>query len=106
MKLTKVILVLLSLFLIAGCGGKKKTTSITQEATQKVIESVPSWYLNPPSDPNFLFATGTATSRDMQLSRDKAADQARMGIAKTVETKFNGLSKRFQEEVGTGEEAP
>ena len=105
MKLTNVILVLLSLLLIAGCAGKVKTTSITQEATQKVIESIPDWYLDPPSDPNFLFATGSATSRDMQLARDKAADQARMGIAKTVETKFNGLSKRFQEEVGTGEEA-
>ncbi len=104
MKFTTAVPVLLSILFIAGCAGRKPTT-LTPQATKETLESIPNWYMNPPSDPNFIFATGTATSRDMQLARDKAADQARMGIAKTIETKFNGLSKRFQEEVGTGEDA-
>jgi len=104
MRFTTAVLILLSILLLAGCAGKKQTTLIP-EPTKETMESIPNWYMSPPTDPNFLFATGTATSRDMQLARDKAADQARMGIAKTVETKFNGLSKRFQEEVGTGEDA-
>ncbi len=103
-RLIIILVLFLSLSLIIGCGGTKKQ-GITPPATKDVIKSAPDWYLNPPQDPNYIFATGTATSRDMQLARDKAADAARMDIAKTIETRFNGLSKRFQEEVGTAEDA-
>ncbi len=99
------ILVVLSLLILAGCAGQKETTGITPKATEETLSSVPKWYLNPPSDPNFIFTTGTATSRDMQVARDKAGDAARMELGKVIETRFSGLSKRFQEEVGTGEDA-
>lgn len=95
----------LAAILAVGCGGSRQQVGITPRATQETLENVPGWYINLPSDPNYLFATGTATSRDMQLARDKAGDAARMEIAKQIETKFDGLSKRFQEEVGTGEDA-
>jgi hypothetical protein len=95
---------LLALTLILGCGGTQKT-GITPPATQDMVDSAPKWYLNPPQDPNFIFATGTATSRDMQLARNKASDAARFDVAKTIETRFEGLSKRFQEEVGTDVDA-
>jgi hypothetical protein len=97
-------LVLIAALIVIGCGGGKQT-GIVPKATEETLSNVPGWYITPPSDPNFLFATGTATSRDMQLARDKAGDAARMDIAKTIETKFEGLSKRFQEEVGTGTDA-
>lgn len=97
-------LVIAALVLVAGCGGTAKT-GITPPATSKIVESAPDWYKQPPQDPNFIFATGTATSRDMQLARDKAADAARMEIAKSIEARFDGLSKRFQEEVGTSVDA-
>jgi len=96
--------VLLAAVCLAGCAAKPKT-GITPPATPAVIESAPKWYLAPPQDPNFMFATGTATSRDMQLARDKASDAARMDMAKSIETRFDGLSKRFQEEVGTAIDA-
>jgi len=104
MKFSTAILILMSVLLLVGCAGKKKTTGVSP-ATKEVMASIPDWYMNPPSDPNFIIESGTAISQDMQLARDKAADQARMGIAKTIETKFEGLSKRFQEEVGTDEDA-
>jgi len=90
---------------LIGCGASKQQTGVTPKATQETMEAIPSWYLNPPEDPNFIISTGTAASRDLQLARDKASDAARMDVAKAIETKFNGLSKRFQEEVGTGDEA-
>ncbi|MBM3326041.1 MAG: hypothetical protein FJY65_03520 [Calditrichaeota bacterium] len=102
--LTVGLILVLGLNLLAGCGGTPKK-GITPPATSETIKAAPKWFLNPPQDPNYIFATGTATSRDMQLARDKASDAARMEIAKTVETRFNGLSKRFQEEVGTAEDA-
>ncbi len=104
MKFSTAILILMSVLLLVGCAGKKETTGVSP-ATKEVMASIPDWYMSPPSDPNFIIETGTAISQDMQLARDKAADQARMGIAKTIETKFEGLSKRIQEEVGTDEDA-
>ena len=90
--------------LMWGCAGTPKT-GITPPATKETIKSIPDWYLSPPQDPNFLVATGTATSRDMQLARDKATEAARLDIAKAVETRFEALTKRFQEEVGQTAEA-
>ncbi len=95
---------LLVLTLIAGCGGTKKV-GITPPATTDAIEAAPKWYLNPPQDSDFLYAAGTATSRDMQLATDKATDAAKFNLAKSVETRFEAISKRFQEEVGTALDA-
>ena len=89
--------------LIIGCAGPKQASTTTGPATDETIKNIPEWALNIPQDPNFIFEVGTATSRDMQLARDKAGDAARMNIAKSLETHFQGLSKRFQEEVGTAE---
>ena len=96
--------IVLSLLLLAGCAGPKQT-GITPKATQETLDNVPDWYLNVPSKEDIVFTTGTATSRDLQLARDKARDVARLDMAKNIETKFDGLSKRFQEEVGTGTDA-
>jgi len=90
--------------LFIGCGGAKKT-GITPPATPETIKKIPDWYLKPPTDDDFLFATGTATSRDMQLARDKASDAARLEMAKACEVRMQGISKRFQEEVGQAESA-
>lgn len=90
------ILLVFTGLLLFGCGGQ-------QMVNKGDVNSIPDWFDNPPKDPNYIFETGTATSRDLQLARDKASDAARMNIGKAVETRFKGFSKRFQEEVGTGE---
>jgi hypothetical protein len=105
MKFLRFALMLTVVIILIGCGASKQQTGITPKATQETMDEIPKWFLSPPEDPNFIITTGTATSRDLQLARDKAGDAARMDIAKTIETKFNGLSKRFQEEVGTGDDA-
>jgi len=100
-------LMLLGLFLIAtlsSCGGTVKT-GITPPASTEIIESAPKWYLNPPKDDEYIAGTGTATSRDMQLARDKAVESARLDVSKSLEIRFEAISKRFQEEVGTAIEA-
>ncbi len=86
--------------LIIGCGGGGQ-----KSVTKETVSNIPDWYDNAPIDPNYIFEVGSAESRDLQLARDKASDAARMSIAKTVETRFQGFSKRFQEEVGLGEDA-
>jgi cell wall-associated NlpC family hydrolase len=64
---------------------------------------MPSWFIdNRPMDPHHIFAAATATAPRLQLASSKAASQARGDIAATIETRFQGLTKQFREEVGQG----
>lgn len=84
------------LLFAAGCA--------SSNALQKASASdVPDWYTNIPQDPNYLFAVASATSQDMQLAIDKAVVNARTEIARQTEVKVSGIQKRFDEEVGMGE---
>jgi hypothetical protein len=66
---------------------------------------IPDWFLNPPSDPSYLFAAGTATSRDMQVAVDNAKASASRDLAQQFEMRVGNLTKQFQEEVGAGEDS-
>ena len=84
--------------LLVGCGGS--------EPLQKTdTGDIPDWYQNPPSDPNYLHAVNTSTSKDMQIAVDKATQAARTEVGRQVEIKINGLQKRFTEETGIGDDA-
>ncbi|HTY01523.1 MAG TPA: LPP20 family lipoprotein [Bacteroidota bacterium] len=96
MRIVKLLVpVLLIIMLVAGCGGSK-------EAAPPPASDVPDWYLNPPSDPNFLFAAKSAPSADMQLAIEKATAEARADISRQMEVRVQSLVKKFDEEVGTG----
>jgi len=82
-------------FFLFNCGGGS--------SSQTNIDNVPEWYLNPPNDPNYLFGKATSQSKDMQLAIDKAALDGRADIGRQVELKLQGLQKKFDEEVGVGE---
>ncbi len=83
---------------IIGCGGSKSLQSAG-------TGDIPDWYVNPPQDPNYLFAANTQTSQDMQLAIDKATEAARADIGRQMQVKVEGLQKRFSEETGTGNDA-
>jgi hypothetical protein len=92
---------LVALAIIAtGCASSGRPAT-----PQEVVSDMPRWYRSVPNDPNFLFAVATAESRDMQLAVNKATADARNGIASQVETRMQGMTKRFQEEVGLGADA-
>ena len=82
---------LVIILLVSSCGGK----SI----------QVPEWFSSPPEDSNYLYATATTTSRDIQMAINSAKEGARVEIARQLETKINSMFKRFREEVGAGEDA-
>ncbi len=85
---------------LVGCGGG------ASEPLQKTdTGDVPEWYAMPPTDPNYLHAVNTSTSKDMQTAVDKATQAARTEIGRQVEVKINGLQKRFTEETGIGDDA-
>jgi len=92
-------------FGILACASTEKPAKITPIASDKMIKKAPDWFLSPPTKSGMLFAPGTATSRDMQMAKDKAAHTARLDLARGLESHFTALTKRFQEEVGTDLEA-
>ena len=81
-----------------GCSG-------SQSMQSTATGDIPVWYSNIPQDPNYLFAANSQTSQDMQLAVDKATEGARADIARQLQTKVEGLQKRFTEETGTGSDA-
>ena len=98
----KKIIVLLSLFVIfIGCAGKKGP-DLSPDASRKTIGNMPEWFMNPPKKEGFRYNAGTATSQDMQLALDKARTSAATTLAGLVESEWNGLAKRAQEETGLG----
>ncbi|MFH0733967.1 MAG: LPP20 family lipoprotein [bacterium] len=79
-----------------NCGG-------SQPLPETEKNEIPEWFMTPPEDPNYFYAVTTSTSKDMQLAIDKATTDARAKIAQQVEIKIQGLQKKFDEEVGAGE---
>ena len=95
---------LLALGIFLGCGGGQ-TTDLTPTPTEKTLKAIPDWYLDTPTDPDHLFATGSMTSRDMQMAIQKAQTVARTNLAQQLEARLGNLTKQFQEEVGAGEDS-
>jgi len=83
---------------------EEKAVSAGVTDIAKVID-IPEWFLNPPEDPNYLYATGTHKGPDLGFAREAATQAGRLEIANQIQTRIMGLFKRFHEEVGTGEDA-
>jgi hypothetical protein len=83
---------------LLGCGGAKSLQSASEC-------DVPEWYSQVPADANYLLSARSATSQDMQLALDKATTDARTEIGRQTDLKVQGLQKKFDEEVGVGNDA-
>jgi hypothetical protein len=82
--------------LMISCGGSK---SLSDTDTG----DIPEWYLNNPTAENYIYEAASATSRDMDLALNKAETEARAKVGRTMEAKVNSMQKKFEEEVGQGE---
>jgi hypothetical protein len=86
-----------------GCGGHHKKASTKPEPVPKI--DAPGWYKDPPRDNDRLVGVATASSHDLQTAVDKAKQDARVEIARQLDLRVKGLSKRFVEETGLDEDA-
>jgi hypothetical protein len=84
---------------LIGCGGGPQTLQTTTTG------DIPVWYPNPPQEPLYLRSANSQASQDLQLAVDKATVGARAELGRMLETKVNGLQKKFEEETGVGQEA-
>jgi len=88
--------------IIIGCGSKGGP-DLSPEASRKTIKSAPNWFLEPQHKEGFVQHAATATSQDMQMANDKARTSAATTLAGLIESEWNGLVKRAQEETGLAE---
>ncbi len=93
MKYARALTLSILALLIASCGGSGKLT--------KRDGCKPDWFLNPPVDSTFLYASAMGNSKDLQMALTKAEMVARRQIGSQLETKLNALQKKFNEEVGS-----
>ena len=89
------------LAIFIGCASKKGP-DLSPDASRKTIGNMPEWFINPPKKEGFRYNASTATSQDMQMALDKARTSAATTLAGLVESEWNGLVKRAQEETGLG----
>lgn len=92
----KIALFITALILTVGCSGTKNLPETDQG-------KVPKWFINVPVEEGKLFASTTATSRDMQLAIDKAITDARAEIAASAEARVESIQEDFSEEIGRDE---
>jgi len=97
----KLLLPFLTLLIFSGCGGSTQTT----QSLSNLNDDIPDWYLHKPTDPNYIYESASAVSKDLELSVSKASTDARAKVGQAIEIKLNNMQKKFDEEVGTGDNA-
>ncbi len=106
--MTLVIATAMTLLLLTGCStpkpGSPEALAVEKEATEKKIDknlkAMPDWYAKTPIDNNILFASATETSRNMQMSMEKASVKARAELALTVGGRVSTMMRAYADEVG------
>ena len=101
---------------LAGCAGPQPGTpgfvAMQEEDRQKAavkaaeqsVSKTPSWYIQPPVDANAIYAAGTETSLDMQMSMDMAVLSAKRALASQINNRLSSKMKDFAMQVGAGDD--
>lgn len=90
-KLIKVILI----FLLINCTMKYVVDPI------EIIPLLdyPDWFLNPPENSNYMFASASATSTDIRIAIDRAKIDARVDLAEQIKSNIQGTIENFSKEI-------
>tara|TARA_Y100001980_G_C14550178_1_gene332539 strand:+ start:145 stop:738 length:594 start_codon:yes stop_codon:yes gene_type:complete len=96
--------------LLIGCGGSAKQPSPMDMPPQsragnpQIPTDVPDWFMmTPEEDDEYLYATGQADSRKMNIALQKASQQARMNLGQQINNKTKSLIENMQQESGMGD---
>jgi hypothetical protein len=105
--MSRKMLIAFSMLLLAAmsCASHKHKQTAGNAPKNVPKFDAPHWYTDPPKDNDHLFGVATATSRDLQTAIDKAKQDGRVEIARQLDLRVGGLSKRFVEETGLNEDA-
>ncbi len=96
--------------LLIGCGGSSAPQPTPMDmppqsraATPQIPTDVPEWFMmTPEEDDEYLYATGQADSRKMNIAIQKASQQARMNLGQQISSKTQSLIENMAQESGMG----
>jgi hypothetical protein len=102
---------------IAGCATSPKPGSAeaaaadqrskeqqAQQSAAAAVAKIPAWYLNPPDDGQSIYATGVATSGDMQFAIDRAVLGAKASLAAQINTHVSARISDLVRVTGLGKD--
>lgn len=98
------ILITACVMFLAGCFGASNI-DLAPKASRTVLENLPDWFVQPPTDAEHLYAAASATSQDLQVALEKGKTLARNDLAQQLSTRMGNLTKQFQEETGLQEDS-
>ena len=67
--------------------------------------SLPDFFLNPPTSPEYLYGVGNAQKANLSLARQTATARARTEVANAVSVKVSRVINDFLQQSGVGENA-
>ena len=75
-----------------------KPADIRAEA---IASGIPVWYMKPPAQEGFIYGTGTAVSRDLEMSKEKALTLAQGKVAEAIGGKVSKQTRVFRADTGS-----
>tara|TARA_Y100001937_G_scaffold119887_1_gene176287 strand:+ start:36 stop:620 length:585 start_codon:yes stop_codon:yes gene_type:complete len=102
----KNILLILMLSLFAASCSQTTKIDVEKDNGLNLTDVVPTWYLEYPDkkkDKNFIYGTGTSTSPDLQLAKEKATLIAKAEIADIMHGEMNEKASMHRTETGNVE---
>jgi hypothetical protein len=101
MKRSITALVAMTLMVIAGCSSAPKAPEPVMAAPKTVMSNVPDWYITPPPAPaGYVYAAGTAISRDLSMSKAKAQLDAEIQLAHRIAAEVSTMMKDYRRDAG------
>jgi hypothetical protein len=73
-----------------------KEQEILVSHKEAIIEEIPTWFVNMPEDPSFVYAQGTGISDSLQASMFQALMNAKHVLADKIGSRMDGYYKVFE----------
>lgn len=88
---------------LVGCSSAPKQSQSPDQSPSVATVKIPEWFMNAPRSDNAIFSTGSAVSRDLQLSQDMAILNAKAMLADRINSRVRSQTKLYTGQKGSGD---
>ena len=109
-KMTQVLLSVMAIFLIVGCGGSNPAArpvtaprsgpDLEPPPTKNVLKKEPKWYKNTDAKDGWIYPKGEGTSASKSLAREKAKTALSVDLREKIANLVEARRVNFQKEIG------
>ena len=99
MKKKSIYLALLIMLFLVGCATTDYTTS-SRPASPNVPSDVPDWYMETPSDGEYVYVTGMGNGSNINIALGKAKALAQQEMSEKISAEVQSMVKNYMQESG------